>query len=91
MRLSSIWTATAPHLEARTNAISSAHLRCASAGAGHEALHVILNDLLRGEIDSLRDDLDRIDSIGHCSGWDALAGVLTILRAIYGKAEPIRA
>lgn len=83
-----LWTAASPHVEVRTNAISAAHLRCAAAGSGHEALHRILNNLLRGEIDSLRDGLDRIDSIGHCSGWDALAGTLTVLRATYGKGEP---
>lgn len=79
-----LWTAIAPHLAKRTNAISRAHLRAAAAGTGHEALHATLNNLLRGEIDSLRSDLDRIDSIGHSSGWDTLAGVLTVLRAIFG-------
>jgi hypothetical protein len=78
----SLWTAIAPHLDARTNAISASHLRSAAAGTGHEALHLILNSILRGDLDSLRRDLDRIGTIGHSSGWDALAGMLTVLRAL---------
>ena len=80
----SLWTSVAPHLETRTSAISRAHLRAAATGSGHEALHAILGNLLRGESDSLRDNLNRIEAIGHSSGWDTLAGMLTVLRTIYG-------
>lgn len=81
----SLWTSIAPRMETRTTAISRAHLRAAAGGTGHEALHAILSNLLRGESDSLRGNLDRVGAIGHSSGWDTLAGMLTVLRAIYGQ------
>ena len=81
----SLWTAIAPRVSIRTGAISAAHLRAAATGMGHEAGHAILSSLLRGESDSLRNTLDRIDAIGHSSGWDMLAGMLTVLRAIYDR------
>ena len=65
----------------RTNAISIAHLRAAGAGAGHEALHEILNSLLAGNTKALSAQLTAIDHIGHSSGWDALAGTCVTLRA----------
>jgi len=73
----------APH---RTNAVSLAHLRAAGAGAGHQALHEILNNLLAGETDALPNQMIAIDNIGHSSGWDALAGLGVTLRA-YLAAE----
>ena len=69
------------HAQQRTNAISIAHLRAAGAGAGHEALHEILNSLLTGDGAALPAQLAAVDRIGHSSGWDSLAGMCVTLRA----------
>jgi hypothetical protein len=66
----SLWRWLEPRLAPRSNAISAAHLAAAAAGEAHEALHRVLDGSL---------DLDAIDAIGHCSGWDALAGAVAVL------------
>lgn len=68
----SLWRWLAPRLASRTSAISAAHLEAAAAGEAHEALHLALeNPPLAG----------KLASVGHCSGWDALAGAVAVLRA----------
>lgn len=67
-----LWRWLQPRLKERTSAISAAHLAAAAAGEAHEALHIVLN----GEL-----DLDSLDRVGHCSGWDALAGAVAVLKA----------
>jgi hypothetical protein len=62
---------------ANTNRISRAHLECASQGECAEAVNDAIVALLSGEAANL----DRIHSIGHTSGWDALAGVSLALSA----------
>jgi hypothetical protein len=66
-----LWRWLQPRLS-RTSAISGAHLEAAAAGEGHEALHLALQDA------SCVKDLH---NVGHCSGWDALAGAVAVLRA----------
>ena len=72
MQADGLWRWLQPRLKQRTSAISAAHLYAAAAGEAHEALH----DVLSGDL-----DLNRIDAIGHCSGWDALAGAVAVLKA----------
>lgn len=72
MQAEGLWRWLQPRLAARTSAISAAHLAAASAGEAHEALHAVLNGNL---------DLDALDAVGHCSGWDALAGAVAVLKA----------
>jgi hypothetical protein len=73
----SLWRWLAPRLPARTSAISAAHVAAASAGEAHEALHACLENLAGdGEWDEVLTD---IDAVGHCSGWDGLAGALAVL------------
>jgi hypothetical protein len=72
MQADGLWRWLQPRLKERTSAISAAHLRAAAAGEAHEALH----DVLSGDL-----DLNKIDAIGHCSGWDALAGAVAVLKA----------
>lgn len=67
----SLWRWLEPRLASRTSAISAAHLAAAAAGQGHEALHQVLNGLPA---------LQQLDAVGHCSGWDALAGAVAVLR-----------
>jgi len=74
----SLWRWLAPRLAGRTGAISAAHLEAASAGEAHEALHACLENLA-GADDAWDEALGRINSVGHCSGWDGLAGALAVL------------
>ena len=73
-----LWRWLEPRL-ARTPAISGAHLAAAAAGEGHEALHQALEHLFQRRA-GWPAALDRIDAIGHCSGWDALAGFAAVAR-----------
>lgn len=66
-----LWRWLEPRLAARTSAISAAHLAAAAAGEAHEALHVALTG---------KWNLDALSAVGHCSGWDALAGAVAVLR-----------
>jgi len=76
-----LWQGIGATLETGTNAISRAHLAAAARGLGGAALHAILNDLATGKTEMLPARLTAIDGIGHCSGWDALAGAVLVLRA----------
>lgn len=67
-----LWRWLQPRLKERTSAISAAHLAAAAAGEAHEALHEVLNGSL---------DLEKLGRVGHCSGWDALAGAVAVLKA----------
>jgi hypothetical protein len=69
-----LWRWLQPQLAARTSAISAAHLAAAAEGEAHEALHAVLQDPSPAS-------LARLDAVGHCSGWDALAGAAAVLRA----------
>ncbi len=65
----------------RTNLISQAHLAAAAGGQGAAALHAVLDDVLAGNARDMALHLDGVARIGHMSGWDALAGAATVLRA----------
>ena len=67
-----LWRWLEPRLLERTSAISAAHLAAAAAGEAHEALH----DVLGG-----KHEFDRLDAVGHCSGWDGLAGAVAVMRS----------
>jgi hypothetical protein len=62
----------------RTSVISAAHLACAGHGEGHASLHALLAAV--NDADGQAAAFDGLDRIGHCSGWDAAAGVLLALR-----------
>lgn len=66
-----------PLAKAGTNRISCAHLACAAVGECGEAV----NDAMVALVGGGEADLERIDAIGHTSGWDALAGVVLALEA----------
>jgi hypothetical protein len=69
----------------RTGAISRAHLAAAAAGEGVEPLHRVLAAICAAAEVDLERELDAVDQIGHCSGWDALAGVALAGAALVGK------
>jgi hypothetical protein len=56
----------------RTSRISRAHLQCAAAGEGHEALHDFLATFGK-------ESIARLARLGHTSGLDAAAGALLAL------------
>ncbi|HEX6267035.1 MAG TPA: DUF2877 domain-containing protein [Burkholderiales bacterium] len=72
MQAEGLWRWLQPRLGERTSAVSAAHLAAAAAGEAHEALHDVLNGSL---------DLDRLNAAGQCSGWDALAGAVAVLKS----------
>jgi hypothetical protein len=76
----SLWRWLEPRLAAGTSAISAAHLAAAAGGEAHEALHEVLRDLSAWEAPDLLPALSRLDSVGHTSGWDALAGIVAVAR-----------
>ena len=84
-----LWDDLRSTADRRTNAISRAHLRAAAAGEAHEALHLCLEQLF-GESDAQWDyPLARLDAVGHCSGWDGLAGAGAVARsALYRRRTP---
>ena len=76
----SLWRWLKPRLSGRTSAISAAHLAAAAAGEAHEALHECLEVLFSGTQASWDEPLARLDRVGHCSGWDGLAGAAAVAR-----------
>jgi len=61
-----------------TNAISHTVLSDLAYGHGPEPLHDLLNAFLQAKpVEHLLVSVDRLTGIGHTSGWDMLAGVLT--------------
>ena len=63
-----------------TGRISLAHLACAAEGLGAAALHDALEAVVAGGDPGAA--LTALDGVGHCSGWDALAGAVLALRAL---------
>ncbi len=66
-----------PIAQAGTNRISYAHLACAAEGECGKTVNDAIVAIIAGDAP----DLDRIDAIGHTSGWDALAGAALALEA----------
>jgi len=71
-----LWAWLAPRLAAGTSLISAAHLAAAAEGEAHEALHACIDALAGGALRAWPARLASLASIGHCSGWDGLAGVI---------------
>lgn len=65
-----------------TNTISRAHLACAAQGEGSEALHDTICALGVENDHRLMNGLEKIGSVGATSGWDALAGVFLVMKAL---------
>ena len=69
-----------PRCAGATHPISAAHVAAAAEGEGGEALHACLLALACDRDPDAA--LDAIASVGHTSGWDALAGATTVASAI---------
>jgi len=75
----------------RTNPISHAILSDLSIGHGPEPLHDIVSFLLSGkDWRKVMCGINRLLGIGHTSGWDILAGLLTGMLMVTGKVNPVR-
>ena len=72
-----LWNRVRPLSKDAGNAISFGHLAVAAAGGGSAPMDNLLGALLGGDSGALRRLLDVIDTLGHTSGWDCVAGVLT--------------
>jgi hypothetical protein len=70
----------------RTNPISHAILSDLSVGHGPEPLHDIVGPLLSGrDWKKVMLSINRLLRIGHASGWDLLAGLLTGMLMVRGE------
>ena len=85
-----LWSWLQVQLAERTSELSAAHLHAAALGQGHSALHAILACKASG-YSALMADLARLGRVGHCSGWDALAGVVLVWRAYAARHAMRRA
>ncbi len=66
----------------RTNAVSLAHLAAAAEeGQGATALHDLLDAVIEARRGGIAAAMDAVARIGHCSGWDAMAGIALALAA----------
>ncbi len=68
-----------------TSPLSHCLLRTAAAGYVGEGLHHAVSSLLRGDAERA---IAAIRDIGHSSGWDMMAGILTALHALLARATP---
>ena len=76
----SLWRWLEPRLAGQTSAISAAHLAAAASGQIHEALHEVLENLAAWQPPDLHPSLAKLETVGHSSGWDALAGIVAVAR-----------
>ncbi len=74
-----LWAWLGARVPARTSLISAAHLAAAAEGEGHGLLHACLGALVEGKTTGWRERLERLSALGHCSGWDGLAGVFAVM------------
>ena len=65
-----------------TGEISRAHLVCAAAGVGAGALHDALAAIAAPDLARLAERLAAVAALGHCSGWDAVAGMTAVCAAL---------
>jgi len=77
-----LWAWLGPQGSTRTSLISAAHLAAAAEGEAHESLHACVDALGEGTISGWPRRLDWLGSVGHCSGWDGLAGVLAVAQRV---------
>ncbi len=75
-----------PRISGRTNIISAAHLACAVRGSGGAVIHAALADLAAENGGGVEKAVAAISDFGHASGWDALAGMLVVLRRYAARA-----
>ena len=83
-----LWGRLRPLAMDAGNAISFGHLAAAAEGGGSAPIDELLGALLGGESGALRRRLDAVDTLGHTSGWDCVAGVLTATECWLAAQRP---
>ena len=63
-----------------TGPVSRAHLKAAATGEGHDVIHRLLNALMKGDVTQISLAVEKIRLLGHTSGWDTLAGLVTVIK-----------
>ena len=71
-----------PIAQGRTGKISFAHLSCAAEGEGAAALHHAIAGMAAHDVRAIANAIADLDTIGHSSGWDALAGAVTVMSSL---------
>ena len=77
-----VWASIAGAAPSLTNDIALAHLSAAAEGECAPTVTDAIDALLSGSYRQLSHALNGLRTIGHTSGWDALAGVVTVLRGL---------
>jgi hypothetical protein len=75
-----------PRAEGRTGVVSLAHLECAAQGEGAAVLHGAMAALSSGDAETLDRVMAAVGTLGHCSGWDGLTGIVGVAVAWLGAA-----
>jgi len=73
---SALACAIADLLAERTTPLSACFLRATAAGHAGEALHRAVSSAITGDADAA---VAAIEKIGHSSGWDMMAGIMSVL------------
>jgi hypothetical protein len=72
----------------RTHVISFTLLKDLAGGQAIAPLHHIINNLLTGEpLESIHPHFSQLTHIGHSTGWDLLAGLLTGMLSAYRSGD----
>ena len=72
----------------RTHLISFTLLTDLASGQAIEPVHYIINGLLSGEtLESIHPSVSHLTQVGHSTGWDMLAGLLTGLLTTYRSGD----
>ena len=71
-------------LPGATSPLSACFLRAAAAGHVGETLHHAVSSVIAGDVGAA---IEAIETIGHSSGWDMMAGITTTLRVAARSAE----
>ena len=71
-----------PIARMRTGKISFAHLSRAADGEGAAALHEAIAGVAANDARAITAAIAGLDRIGHSSGWDALAGAVTVMSTL---------
>jgi Protein of unknown function (DUF2877) len=76
-----LWLTVGAELDDLTVPISAMHLSAAADGLGAQAMHEMIGAVASGDVAQIAALLPTMNAIGATSGWDALAGVMMVMRA----------
>lgn len=82
-----LWRRLENAAKKRTTPISFAHLSAAGQGLGAAPFHDLLDALMENRTDRISKTLDAVAGIGHCSGLDAVGGLVLLFDAWVGGSD----